>query len=518
MMNVAACCLAVAGALLSIFQPMSMPILPFLKGSFFDLLIISLKTMTNPTMRYLFNAGNGNWSFAWTLLAIVFGLAALGIWGGRRALKREGGKVPIIFNAMIYLAVFILPNIAVRSSRFSIPFWVLKDFGLWGGLYAAAAVCAILDKPDSETSQTSQEPSKDLDKQSESEPLSVSAQPLQEVQKSVTEEPAVKNEPLSVLDSDEESTVEIKTTEPEAEIDINAELSAGSEMTVNLEEGLEAVVELIQTEQKELSENIETETAQTQETHADSHRPSKNINAGLVLAVVIALPALCYGGYKWLEKHDRQIREETRKEVLASVQYEKRNNTPNKQEVSIKQSVPQVIKKNSTNSSSDEDKAKSILSEPEIPKATSQTPVPMSIRGTKINLRRSPDINSKSDLLLDEGTPIKVLRQEAQGDNVWLFIRLESGKEGWIFGDYAQEKLNEVGEHGGDFMAIKGMDVNLRKGPNKKTTSVAKLNDGNLVEVMYYKFQNDGRWYFVHTLNGQSGWIFGNYLRNRKNF
>ncbi|MBR1671979.1 MAG: SH3 domain-containing protein [Fretibacterium sp.] len=67
-------------------------------------------------------------------------------------------------------------------------------------------------------------------------------------------------------------------------------------------------------------------------------------------------------------------------------------------------------------------------------------------------------------------------------------------------------------------MAIKGTDVNLRGGPNKKTASVAKLNDGNLVEVMYYKIQKDGRWYFVHTLNGQSGWVFGNYLRNRRSF
>ena len=298
MMNVAACCLAITGALLSIFQPMSMPILPFLKGSFFDLLIISLKTMTNPTMRYLFNAGNGNWSFAWTLLAIVFGLAALGIWGGRRALKREGGKVPIIFNAVIYLAIFLLPNMFARSR--GIPFWVFTEFGLWGGLYAAAAVCAILDKPDSETQQ---EPSKDSDKQSESEPLSVPAQRLHEVQQSIVEEPVVKNESLSILDSDEESTVEIKMAEPEAEIDINAELSADSEMTVDLEEELEAVAEPVQTEQKELSENIETETAQTQETHATSHRPSKNINAGLAAAVVIALPALCYGGYKWLENH-----------------------------------------------------------------------------------------------------------------------------------------------------------------------------------------------------------------------
>ena len=504
-MNVAACCLAIAGALLSIFQPMSMPVLPFLKGSFFDLLL----TLTNSTTRYFFRKGELN--FAWVLLAIVLSLTILGIWGGRRALKREGGKVPIIFNAVIYLAIFLLPNMFARSR--GMPFWVFTEFGLWGGLYAAAAVCAILDKPDSETQQ---EPSKDSDKQSESEPLSVSAQPLQEVQKSVTEEPVVKNEPLSVLDSDEESTVEIKTTVPETEIDINAELSTDSEITVDLEEELEAMAEPVQTEQKELSENIETETAQTQATHADSHRPSKNINAGLAAAVVIALPALCYGGYKWLEKHDRQIREETRREVLASIQHEKMNNTPDKQEVSVTKNVSPIITKNSAKDSEKENK--SILSEAEPPKVTSETPMSMSIRGTKVNLRRSPDINSKSDLLLDEGTPIKVLRKEAQGDGIWLFIRLDSGKEGWIFGDYAQEKLNEVGEHGGDFMAIKGMDVNLRKGPNKKTTSVAKLNDGNLVEIMYYKFQNDGRWYFVHTLNGQSGWIFGNYLRDRKNF
>ena len=353
-------------------------------------------------------------------------------------------------------------------------------------------------------------------RQSESEPLSVPEPLLHEVQQSIVEEPVVKNESLSVLDSDEESTVEIKTTEPETKIDINAKLPNDSEITLDLEEELEAVAEPLQTEQKELSENIETETAQTQETHATSHKPSKNINAGLAATIIIALPALCYGGYKWLEKHDRQIREETRREVLASIQHEKMNNTPNKQEVSVTKNVPQVINKNSAKDFEEENK--SILSEPEPPKVTSGTPVSMSIRGTKVNLRRSPDINSQSYLLLDEGTSIKVLRKEAKGDDVWLFIRLSSGKEGWIFGDYAQEKLNEVGEHGGDFMAIKGMDVNLRKGPNKKTTSVAKLNDGNLVEVMYYKFQNDGRWYFVHTLNGQSGWIFGNYLRDRQNF
>ena len=138
----------------------------------------------------------------------------------------------------------------------------------------------------------------------------------------------------------------------------------------------------------------------------------------------------------------------------------------------------------------------------------------MSIKGTRVNLREKPDIESETLLRLDEGTPVEVLEISERGGEFWLYVRIDSSQEGWIRSDLVRARLGDKGSHGGKYMAIKGSYVNVRSKPNKKSESVAKLFDGHIVEVI----KRGKSWTQVYTLNGESGYVSNDYIRPRKKF
>ncbi len=63
-------------------------------------------------------------------------------------------------------------------------------------------------------------------------------------------------------------------------------------------------------------------------------------------------------------------------------------------------------------------------------------------------------------------------------------------------------------------MAIKGMYVNVRQNPDKKSVSLAKLHDGNLIEVI----KSGWNWSQVYTIDGKQGWVDSRYIRRRQSF
>ena len=152
-MNIIAFCLSIAGALLSIFQPVSVPGLfaQVTKVSFFEFskttLEIASEIKKNPSIKYMFIAPNVP-AWIWSI-AIVFCLAFLGIWGGIRAGKRKGGTIPLAINAISYLGMFISLNYDLTTIVNNITMkttWVSREIGLWGILYLIALICRLLDK------------------------------------------------------------------------------------------------------------------------------------------------------------------------------------------------------------------------------------------------------------------------------------------------------------------------------------------------------------------------------------
>lgn len=481
-MNVVACCLALTAALLSIFQPLSVPIIriPIPGSSLFDFLQIALKIGTDPTMRYFFNSGD--WRSVWVFLAVGFALAGLGMWGGYRALKGRGGVIPLALNALVFLGLFGLFNAAVRSRGARV--WLLGEFALWGVLYVVAAVCARQAKKEAADAPLAP-----------SIPPTPSPDPTQESLLSI--EPERTPEPIEDIGAAEpvERTENFQTVPFQSHVGGQTEISETINVTESLGDDEDVLAPVDEPKDKLVSHD-------------------KNRKVGWALVAVLCLAALGGGGYLLLQRHDQRILEEARRELRADLEAAKKAGVAGPESPQVK--IP-------AEEAEEEGKASAALPsapepKPEPVEKRFDTPVPMSILGTKVNLRGGPAVDFEVSVLLDEGTPIEVLRRREQPDGEWLFVRLESGREGWIFGDYAQERLGPVGKHGRDLMAIQGTDVNLRSGPSKDTDSLMKLNDGNLVEMMYFRVQEDGRWYYVYTLNGQPGWIFGKYLRERQNF
>ena len=138
----------------------------------------------------------------------------------------------------------------------------------------------------------------------------------------------------------------------------------------------------------------------------------------------------------------------------------------------------------------------------------------LSTLGTKVNVRKEPDINSRSLEILDEGVPVISKQHEQKSDGVWYKVTLPGGREGWIRGDLLKPRIGEKGEHGGDFKRITGDDVNLRAGAGKRKDSLGKLYTGHLVEVV----GESGAWRKVYTQTGKVGWVHSNYIGERERY
>ena len=150
----------------------------------------------------------------------------------------------------------------------------------------------------------------------------------------------------------------------------------------------------------------------------------------------------------------------------------------------------------------------------DVKKDVPATSLKLSTLGTKINVRRRPDINSDSLEMLDEGVPVEAKEHEQRSDGVWYKVTIPGGREGWIRSELLKPRIGDKGEHGGVFMRVVGDDVNLRTGPSKKNSSIGKLYTGHLVEVV----GSSGVWRKVYTQTGDRGWVHSGFLGKRQRF
>lgn len=160
-----------------------------------------------------------------------------------------------------------------------------------------------------------------------------------------------------------------------------------------------------------------------------------------------------------------------------------------------------------------------VLSQPEQRSREVEKDVPapvlkLSTLGTKINVRKRPDINSESLEVLDEGVPVVAKEHTRKSDGTWYKVTIPSGIEGWIRGELLKPRISDKGEHGGVLMRVTGDELNLRDGPGKRRTSIGKLYIGHLVEVV----GRSGAWRKVYTQTGELGWVHGGYLGERKRY
>ena len=141
-----------------------------------------------------------------------------------------------------------------------------------------------------------------------------------------------------------------------------------------------------------------------------------------------------------------------------------------------------------------------------------------SIRGTKVFMRSFHNTDSNVIARLDEGTPVELIREENGESGKWCYVKLGSGVTGWIFGEYVQGRLADKGPHGGEYRSISADDVNLRSGPGRSYSSLGKLYEGNLIELIEQRQQRNETWYRIYTVKGQEGWVLRRYVRQRRSF
>ena len=147
-----------------------------------------------------------------------------------------------------------------------------------------------------------------------------------------------------------------------------------------------------------------------------------------------------------------------------------------------------------------------------------QTNSQRSIYGTKVFMRSFHNTASNVIARLDEGTPVELIREEYGEGGKWCYVRLESSVTGWVFGEYVQGRLSDRGPHGGEYRSISADDVNLRSGPGRSYSSLGKLYEGHLVELVEQRSQRNETWCRVYTAKGQEGWVLRRYIRQRQSF
>lgn len=134
-----------------------------------------------------------------------------------------------------------------------------------------------------------------------------------------------------------------------------------------------------------------------------------------------------------------------------------------------------------------------------------------------LNLRESPDIESRILDQLDKGTQAPIVKDS----NGWYKITYED-KTGWVSGQYVTIKESKSSKASASTLtntqagsqsqswtgAITVNGVNLRKGPGTSNTVITLLYKGDSVSVT----GSSGDWYKVKAADGTIGWVKNDYI------
>lgn len=168
------------------------------------------------------------------------------------------------------------------------------------------------------------------------------------------------------------------------------------------------------------------------------------------------------------------------------------------------------------------------------------------INGDRVSLRSGPGRDSDRLALLENGTRVTVLAQQAD----WYRVRTATGKTGWVLGTYvatmatpstsqasrAQQSpatggvsasrhanapatqttkqaalatTTKSGTAAGPVeRAIKGDRVSLRSGPSRDSERLALLDNGARITLL----ERRADWCRVRTEAGKTGWVLGTYV------
>ncbi len=161
-------------------------------------------------------------------------------------------------------------------------------------------------------------------------------------------------------------------------------------------------------------------------------------------------------------------------------------------------------------------------------------PVAATISGNKVNVRRSPTINSSSVNQLNSGHPVSVSRLSSESDGDWYYVRTASGTQGWVKGDYValnnnvqrtQQELDNREKSlpaRGEVTIIRignstGNKLNLRNIPSTARTSkvITEMTTGDKFTALERFAEEERDWYRIRTDDYEEGWISGRFIRLR---
>ncbi|MFC1526436.1 SH3 domain-containing protein [Candidatus Latescibacterota bacterium] len=118
----------------------------------------------------------------------------------------------------------------------------------------------------------------------------------------------------------------------------------------------------------------------------------------------------------------------------------------------------------------------------------------LAIDRDQVNIREDATVRARRLAVLQRGDEVAEVRRH----NEWVQIRLPDGRAGWIHSQLVQERL-----------VVEGQGVRVRTSASSRSASVTMLYRGQEVG----KVGQRGNWYEVRMSDGQTGWVYGRYLR-----
>lgn len=119
------------------------------------------------------------------------------------------------------------------------------------------------------------------------------------------------------------------------------------------------------------------------------------------------------------------------------------------------------------------------------------------VTGDDVNVRSKPSLEADVLTQLAEDTKVEILEE---GDG-WCKVKYDN-TTGWVNRTYLSIK-------NGPTAIMTADDVNLRSKPDTDAAVIKKLYEGEKVNVL----DRTENWYKVKTLNGETGWIYKDFLK-----
>jgi len=131
--------------------------------------------------------------------------------------------------------------------------------------------------------------------------------------------------------------------------------------------------------------------------------------------------------------------------------------------------------------------------------------VTIQVRASALNVRQDAALTAQKIGLVRQGEVLKKFEEK----NGWVKVELSSGQTGWVFGQHVAPAAVPTVSVSRQKVIVTAWVLNVRSGAGINTKVITTVQQNAVLE----KLEEKSGWIKVILVNGQSGWVYGKFVK-----